>query len=64
MNVVRYHKRWWECYQLAGFLLLAPEDLTDGQRDRLTELLLNVLSEPDRYSPKLIRVLRKLAVAP
>jgi len=57
-------KLWFECYQLAGGLLLAPDHLTEGQRERLTELLLNVLSEPDRYTADLVRKLRAMAVKP
>ena len=56
-------KLWHECYQLAGgLLLLAPDRLTEGQRARLTELLLDVLSEPGRYTPELERSLRDMAV--
>jgi hypothetical protein len=58
------HGKWWECYQLAGILLLAPGHLTEGQRERLTELLLDVLSEPDRYDAKAIRLLRNMAMKP
>lgn len=53
-----------ECYQLAGGLLLAPDHYTEGQRDRLRELLLNVLSNPEQYTAKRIHILRDLAVAP
>lgn len=51
-----------ELYQILGQLLLAPETLTEGQRDRLTELVLNVLSDPDRYSVEVIERLRATAV--
>lgn len=58
-------KLWFRCYQIAGGLLLGPDDdLTEGQRARLTELLLNVLSEPVRYSAKLVKDLEKMAVEP
>jgi hypothetical protein len=49
-------------YQLAGQRLLCEEDLTPGQRNRLTELLLNALAEPRRYTPELIRTLTDLAM--
>ena len=63
------HKRppkhlWFEAYQLAGSLLLAPDIFTEGQRERLTELLLNVLSEPNRYTYKTLNLLRRMAVKP
>jgi hypothetical protein len=51
-------------YQVAGPLLLNPEFYTEGQRARLRELVLNVLSEPDRYTAKLVRELQRLAVEP
>lgn len=69
----RHQKVFGDCYQLAGQLLLIPagdplDNLTEGQRDRLIELLLNVLSEEanpnSHYTSKLIWRLRKLAVAP
>lgn len=51
-------------YQVAGSVTSAPDLLTDGQRDRLRELLLNVLANPERYTAKLIRIEHDLAVAP
>lgn len=62
---VRWRKKWFEAYQLAGGLLLPPNDFyTEGQRERLRELLLNVLSEPDRFTAKTIHILRDSAVKP
>jgi hypothetical protein len=63
------HKRppknlWFEAYQLAASLLLDPEGYTEGQRERLRELLLNVLSEPNRYTYKTLNSLRRMAVKP
>ena len=61
----RHHKLFMDCYQIAGGLLLMPVDhYTAGQRARLTEVLLNALSDPDRYSAKLVRRLARLAVEP
>ena len=61
----RRRKLFLDCYQIAGGLLLGPDDFyTAGQRNRLTEVLLNALSEPDRYSAKLVRRLARLAVEP
>jgi hypothetical protein len=51
-------------YQLASDLLLGGNALSKGQRRRLGNLLLDVLSEPDRYSAKTIRRLRRLATMP
>ena len=64
MSKLKYRKKWHAAYQLAGGLLLAPDHFTEGQRDRLTELLLNVLSEPDRYTAGLIRILQDSAQKP
>jgi hypothetical protein len=55
-------KRYAALYQLAGSLLLA-DAWTPGQSERLTDLLLDVLSEPERYTAKLIAELQRLAVA-
>lgn len=61
----RRRKLWHECYQLAGGLLIGPAyHFTEGQRERLIELLLNVLSDPDSYTAKLVHTLREMAVAP
>lgn len=60
----RHDKVMFECYQIAGSLLLTQGYHTTGQHQRLTELLLNILSEPDRYSPRLIRDLRRMALEP
>ncbi len=53
-----------EAYQLAGALLLdeGPSALTPGQRERVHVLLLDVLAEPERFRPKLIAELYRLAV--
>ena len=55
---------WHAAYQVAGALLLAPDLYTDGQRARLTEHLLNILSEPDRFSPRTARLLARMAEEP
>lgn len=60
----RQAKLFFELYQLAGGLLLAPDHYTEGQRDRMAELLLNALSEPEQYTAKRVRTLRDLAVRP
>ena len=41
-------------YQLAGTLLVAPDLLTEGQQDRLRVLLLDVLSDPEKWTGKLV----------
>ena len=41
-------------YQVAGTLILAPERLTNGQQERLRVLLLDVLSDPERWTGKLV----------
>jgi hypothetical protein len=51
-------------YQIAGDRLLADDLLTEGQKARLTELILNTLDQPDRYPVKVIRDLYKLAKTP
>lgn len=51
-------------YQITGGLLLAPDFYTEGQRDRLTELVLNVLSNPEGYTAKRVYRLRDLALRP
>ena len=53
-----------DLYQIAGHRLLAAKDLTPGQQARLTELLLDVLSEPDRFTARIVRKLYRLAVKP
>ena len=56
-------KLWADCYQIAGHLLLADDTLTKGQKQRLIELLLNVLSEPERYKAKIVRSLYRMALS-
>jgi hypothetical protein len=51
-------------YQVAAPLLLVPERYTKGQRKRLREHLLNVLSNPDGFTPQLVDDLARLAVEP
>lgn len=51
-----------DLYQLAGELLLAPDTLSDGQKARLTETLLDALSQPNHFSAYSIRAKRALAV--
>lgn len=53
-------------YQLAGDLLLldGPDGRTQGQRDRMTELLLDVLSDPERYTAKTVAVKHRLCLVP
>jgi hypothetical protein len=51
-------------YQLAGALLLADDMFTKGQRSRMRELLLNVLSQPERYTGRLVADLHRLAIEP
>jgi hypothetical protein len=53
-----------ECYQIAGQLLIGSDTLTKGQRTRLETLLLDTLSDPDRYPARVIRALRKEALEP
>ena len=53
-----------DLYQIAGHRLLAEDSLTAGQRERLTELLLDVLSEPDRFSAGVLRKLYRMAMKP
>ena len=53
-----------ECYQIAGHRLLMEDQLTEGQRERLTELLMDMLEDPNRYKVKVWRRLAKLAVMP
>ena len=60
----RRRKLFAELYQAAGELLLAPDVLTEGQRARLTELVLDVLSEPDRYKARVLGDLRRMAKRP
>ena len=48
-----------ECYHL-----LMEDQLTEGQRERLTELLMGMLEDPNRYKVKVWRRLAKLAVMP
>lgn len=57
-------KLWAVAYQIAGSLLLAPDALTEGQRERLTELLLNILSEPDRFKASTALSLHRSAMKP
>jgi hypothetical protein len=65
MSRGRRRKQWADCYQIAGGLLLGPDDFyTAGQRARLTEVLLNAMSEPDRYTAKVVRRLARLAIMP
>jgi hypothetical protein len=56
-------KRFAALYQLAGVLVLW-NDLTTGQKERLGILLLDALSEPERYSAKLIAELQRVALVP
>jgi hypothetical protein len=53
-----------ELYQLAGVLLLDESNLTDGQRDRLRQLLLDVLANPERYTAEAVHRLRTQAIQP
>jgi hypothetical protein len=48
-------------YQLAGGVVWS-DDLTEGQKQRLDTLLLDVLSEPERYTAKIIARLMRDAV--
>lgn len=50
------------CSQECVYKGNSPDHFTSGQRDRLTELLMNVLSNPQRYSARLVRNLAKMAV--
>lgn len=57
-----------ELYQVAAHALLldvGPEfpDITQGEHDRVVELLLDVLYEPDRWTAKLVLTKYRLAVA-
>jgi len=51
-------------YQVAGHRLLAEDTLTDGQKARLTELILNTLSDPAHHNPQTITDLYHMAVQP
>ena len=53
-----------EAYQLAGSCVMGDDTLTEGQRARLGTLLLDVLSEPERFDPEEIHDLRKQAMLP
>lgn len=59
----RHAKLFGLLYQIAGHRLLV-EDLTEGQKDRLTELLLSTLEDPDRLPVSVVRDLYTLAVKP
>jgi hypothetical protein len=57
-----------DLYQVAGHALLVDvgptfPDITQGEHDRVVELLLDVLGEPDRWSAKMVRTKYRLAVA-
>lgn len=49
-------------YQIAGHRLLSSDDLTDGQKERLDTLILDVLSDPDRYKASVVRDLYEEAL--
>jgi hypothetical protein len=51
-------------YQIAGQVTLGRDALTEGQRKRLEQLLLNVLADPDTYSTKRINDLYVIAMEP
>lgn len=51
-------------YQIAGQVTIGRDALTDGQRKRLEQLVLNVLAEPDMYSAKRINILYVIAMEP
>jgi len=51
-------------YQIAGQVTIGRDALTDGQRKRLEQLLLNVLAEPDTHSAKRIDILYAIAMEP
>ena len=61
-KVKSLRKRIAAAYQLAGAVVMA--ELTEGQQERLDILLLDVLSEPERYSAKLIAELQRVAMVP
>ncbi len=51
-------------YQIAGQVTIGRDVLTEGQRKRLEQLLLDVLADPDRYSTKVINDLEAIAREP
>jgi len=51
-------------YQVAGDRLLADDLPTEGQKARLTELILNALSKPEDYTPEIIHDLYRMAKLP
>ena len=51
-------------YQVAGEVTLGRDSLTEGQRQRLEQLVLDVLADPDRYSARLINDLYAIAKEP
>ena len=61
-KVKSLRKRFAAAYQLAGAVCLS--ELTEGQHERLEILLLDILSEPERYSAKLIAELQRVALVP
>lgn len=51
-------------YQVVGRRLLAAEDLTEGQRDRLDVLILDFLASPDAFDPERVASDEALALRP
>jgi hypothetical protein len=51
-------------YQIAGQVTIGRDSLTEGQRTRLEQLLLDVLADPDEYSTKRINDLYAIAMEP
>ena len=51
-------------YQVAGAVTLGQDSLTEGQRRRLEQLLLDVLADPDQYTARRISDLEAIAREP
>ena len=63
MRAKSVRKRFFALYQLAGGVVMC-DHLTAGQQERLGILLLDALSEPERFSAKLIAELQRVALVP
>ena len=62
MRAKSARKRFAALYQLAGPLVML--ELTEGQKERLSILLLDALYEPERFTAKLIAELQRVALVP
>lgn len=62
-KLTRHEKLLGELYQVAG-LAITDRGLTEGQHERLEELLLDALSDPDRWTSRRMREAKDLALKP